>query len=808
MMRGIAEDLRYAARGLRRSPAFAFTAIVTLALGIGINAAVFTLSNAVLFSGFPSVEDNERIVYIASDRSACCLSYPDFLHWRTQATSFEGMAVVHGISVSLSDATGYPESRDATEVSAETFSLVGARPMLGRDFASSDQAPGAAPVAILSYGFWERRYGRDPAIVGRVIRVNGTPTTVIGVMPEGFAFPQKQDLWIPLALTPGVLSRDSRDLWFAFARLAEGATLESARAEMAVIGERLAREYPDDNRDYLPAVRTFNEFFIGASETAVYKTMWGAVAFVLLIACANLANLMLARAMGRTREISVRVALGAGRWRIARQLLTESLMLAVAGGALGWWIAKAVVHLYSLAERGPGFASWRVLDYTMDYRILAYLAAITIATGVLFGLAPVGRLSKLDVNASLKDGDRGGGARVGGARLSSLLVTAEVALAVVLLTGAGLMAWSYFRISTLDSGVTTDDVLAAYVQLPASRYPRTEDQTAFFEHLERGIEALPGVESVTFASALPTWGTRPVPYDLTDQLLGPDGRRPEAAALVVGPDYFRTLGAALLAGREFQGADDPAHPPVAIVNEHFASNHWPGEQAVGQRLRLFEGATPGPWLTVVGVASNIVQATATRPPFEPIVYVSNRQTAQRGLWVLARSRVAPANLANDFRREVQVLDADLPVMLGPYPLEDRMAEGYWDSELYAVVFLIFGATALTLAALGIYAIVSCAVSRQTQEIGVRVAIGASARHILGLAFRHGMIPVGVGILIGGAVSLAVARVLESMLAKPSPAEPIAFALAAGVLVLVALLGCWIPGRRAMRIDPVAALRAH
>ena len=682
-MQTIAEDLRYTMRALRRSPGFALTAIATLAVGIGVNAAVFTLSNAVLFSGFPSVEDNDRIVYIASDRSACCLSYPDFVDWRAQATSFEGMAVVHGVPVSLSDATGFPESRDATEVSAETFKLIGARPMLGRDFAAADEAPGAAPVAILSYGFWESRYGRDPAIVGRVIRINGTPTTVIGVMPEGFAFPQKQDLWLPLVQTPNVQSRDWRDLWFAFGRLAQGATLESARAEMTAVGERLASEYPATNRDYLPAIRTFNEFFIGSNENVVYVTIWGAVVFVLLIACANLANLMLARAMGRTREISVRIALGAGRWRIVRQLVTESVILASAGGLLGWWIAKGAVHLYSLAERGPGLVPWRVLDYTVDYQVLAYLAVITIATGILFGLAPAGRLSKLEVNASLKNGDRGAGIGGAGKRLSSMLVTAEVALAVVLLTGAGLMIRSYLSVSTTDPGVTMGNVLTGYVQLPASRYPGADEQSAFFERLEQRLEALPGVVSVAFASELPTWGARPVPHELADQAPIDAERRLETAVLVVGPDYFGTLEAPVLAGREFQDSDDDARVPVAIVNERFASRRWPGEDALGKRLRFFDGAeaAPGPWLTVVGVVSNIVQSDATRQALEPIVYVPHRQTSRGGLWVLARTRVPPGSLANDFRREVQALDADLPVMLGPYALEERIAETYWDSEL-------------------------------------------------------------------------------------------------------------------------------
>lgn len=807
-IQGIAEDLRYAARGLRRSPGFALTAVTILAVGIGINAAVFTLSNAVLFSGFPSVKDNDRIAYIASDRSLDGLSYPDVVDWRAQATSFDDLAIVHGVTVSLSDSTGFPESGDATEVSPETFRLIGASPMLGRDFARGDEVAGAEPVAILSHEFWERRYSRDPAIVGRVIRINGAPTTVIGVMPEGFAFPQKQDLWVPLVLTPELLRRDWRSLWFAFGRLADGATVESARAEMNAIGERLAREYPATNRDYRPAVRTFNEFFIGPSENVVYRAMWGAVAFVLLIACANLANLMLARAIDRTREIAVRVALGAGRWRIVRQLVTESLMLAAAGGVLGWWIAKTAVRAYSLAERGPGFFSWRVLDYTMDYRILGYLVVITIATGVLFGLAPARRLAQLNVNPSLKDGDRGAGTSIAGTRLSSLLVTAEVALAVVVLSGAGLMIRGYLSISTTDPGVTTENVLAAYVQLPVDRYPDAELQTGLFARLEQRLEALPGVESVSFASALPASGSRLAPYEIDDERPAGDQRRPEAAALVVGTDYFRTLEAPVLAGREFEDTDDATRPPVVIVNEYFASRRWPGEEVLGKRLRLVDGETPGAWLTVVGVASNIMQSDTTRQELGPVVYLPHRQTPRSGLWMLARTLIPPASLANDFRRELQALDADLPIMLGPYPLGQRMAESYWDSELYARLFVIVAAIALLLAAAGIYAIVSYSVARQTQEIGVRMAIGANPRDILVLVLRQGLPPIGAGLLIGIALSVGLARLLESMLVQVYPTDPGAFAAATGVLLLAALLGCWIPARRAIRVDPVIALKAQ
>jgi putative ABC transport system permease protein len=807
-LRSIAEDLRCALRALARSPAFALTAVATLAVGIGINAAVFALFKAVLFSGFPSVEDNTSLAYIASRRSACCLSFPDFEDWRAQATSFDDMAVVHGLPVSLSDSSGLPESHDATEISPNAFALVGRQPALGRDFTAADAVPGAAPVAILSYAFWESRYAKDPAIIGRVIRIDRRPTTVVGVMPPGFSFPQRQALWLPLVPTSDVRQRGSRNLWFAFGRLAPGATFETAQAEMRAIGQRLAAQYPETNRDYRPEVRTFNQFFISPNENAIYAAMWGAVAFVLLIVCANLANLMLTRAMGRTREMSVRIALGAGRWRIVRQLVVESLLLSAAGGLVGWGLAKAAVHAYALAERGPGRTPWRILDYSVDGKVLVYLALITIATGVLFGLAPAVRSSRVDINASLRDGDRGTTQGASAKRLSALLVTCQVALAVVLLTGAGLMTRSYLRIASASTGITARNVLTGFIELPRDEYRDNRVRLALYDRLESRLEALPEIDSVAVASVLPTWGASPVPYSLEgEQNAGIDTtQRPRTASLAVGSGYFGTLETPVLAGREFDAADDADGLPVAIVNERFARRHWLGQSALGKRLRLYDGTAPQPWRTVVGVVSDIAQSDATRQTLEPLVYLPHRQTTVGGLWVLIRTRVPPGRLADDFRREVQALDADLPVLLGPYALEQRLTEAYWNSELYAVLFLVFSAVALLLAALGLYAVVEYSVSRHTQEIGIRVAVGATAPDILGLVFRQGMLPLGLGLAIGIAASLGVTRVLKSMLVHVSTTDPLAFAGAVFVLALAAALGCLLPARRALRVDPVAALR--
>ncbi len=774
---------------------------MTLALGIGVNATVFTVTNAVLFKGFPLVSGNDRLAYISDGNSNCCVSYPDFEDYRAQAKSFQGMAIVHGVSIILNDANGYPENIDANENSADTFRLVGQRPIMGRDFTPADEEPGAAPVAILNYSFWERRYAKDPAILGRTVRMNGAPTTIIGVMPRGFSFPQRVDVWVPLVKTAEVLNRATRNTWFAFGPLAEGATFETARSEIEVIGKRLASSYPVTNKDYRPAVWYFHEFFIGPNATLIYGSMWGAVGFVLLIACANLANLMLSRAIGKSREISVRIALGAGRWRIIRQLLIESLMLSGLGGFLGWWLARWGVRAYQLAMASK--SSWLILDYTMDNRVLGYLIAISIGTGLLFGLAPALRLSKLDVNASLKDGGRGAAGGERGKRLSSLLVTGEMALAIVLLAGAGVMIRSFLKIHGADMGVDADNVLIALLNLPSAEYPLPEAPISFFDRLQSRLQAIPGVGSVALADDLPSWG-RKLPFELA-RVPVDSSRRPTLPVLTISRAYFRTLGAALISGREFNDADGPSGVPVALVNSLFASKYWPGEDPVGKRLRLFKGNTPDSWLTVVGVVSNIMQGDETRQRFSPVIYVPYRQKPGRHMWVLARTRVAPTSLGSALRHEIQAMDPALPIAFGPFTLRGRL-ERYWDNRFYGSIFLIFAAIALLLASVGLYAVIAHSVSQRTQEIGIRMAIGATTRDIRKLVFKQGMLPLGIGLAIGLAASLAVNRLLKSVLVQVSPADPITLVIASSVLILAALLGCFIPARRAMRVDPMVALR--
>ncbi|MCA1586921.1 MAG: ABC transporter permease [Acidobacteria bacterium] len=790
----LAQDVRYAWRGMRRSP------------------AVFTVTNAVLFKGFRSISGNDRILYIGTQNNGrgCCVSYPDFEDWREQATSFEGLGAVADVRITFSDTSGVAESYSATLVTANTFQLLGRTPIVGRDFAAADELPGAAPVAILTHGFWERRYGRNTAIVGHTVRINGVPTAVIGVMPQDFSFPQNQDLWMPLVPTANLQRREARRLWFAFGRMASDVTVTSARAELEAIGSRLASAYPRTNMGWVPRPLTFTEFFIGRNATMTYGAMWGAVGFVLLIACANLANLTMARAIGRPRELSLRIALGARRWRVVRQLLIESVLLSALGGVLGWFLAAWGVRAYALMANPPT-SSWsdNLVDYSLDYRVFAYLVAISIGTGLLFGMAPALRLSTLDVSTALKDGGRGtSGGR--GRSLSALLVIGEVALAVVLLAGAGVMIRSFANLYNADLGVTTHNTLTMLVNLPEAKYPGADDQISFYDRLTTRLGAVPTVESIAIASAIPTAGSLKRPYELAGAPPVDEQSRPMLSALIVGPAYFQTLGAKVLVGREFNDFDGTAGAPAVIVNQQFASTHWPGQDPLGQRLRVFDGQAPGAWLTVVGVVTNILQDDAgrSRQEFDPLVYLPYRQQPARNMWVLARTRVQSEGISAAFRHEVHALDPHLAIWLGPFTLTERLAGhgSYWNAGSAATLFLIFAAIALLLASVGLYAVMAHSVSHRTQEIGIRMAIGGTARDILGLVFKQGMIQLGVGLAIGLAASFAVNRVLKSTLVQVSPADPVALVVTSATLILCATLACVIPARRAMRVDPIVALR--
>jgi predicted permease len=725
------------------------------------------------------------------------------------------MALVHGVQQTFSDDDGFSESFDATEVTSNTFSLVGQKPILGRDFNAADDMPGAPPVVMLRYGFWERRYGKDPSVVGKVVRLNGVPTTVIGVMPPGFSFPQNQDLWVPLIPTPDVRRRDNHNNWFVLGRLADHASIDEARAEMAAIGNRLELAYPLTNKGFPVEALRFHEFFIGPNATLIYEAMIGAVGFVLLIACANLANLLLARGLTRSREMSVRLALGAARWRITRQLLVESVMISSLGGLVGFWLAKWGVRIFALAATGAGLSdqiagTWfdQILDYSMDSRVFAFVTAISIGTGLLFGLAPARRLTTLNVDAALKDGTRtpGAGRR---ARLSALLVVAEMALAMVLLAGAGVMIRSFLKIYTAEIGFDREGLVTALIGLPNANYPTPAAQIAFFDRLKAQVEAMPGVDSVAIGS-LPTGGSQRMAFELAGA--EPEEREslPTLSALTAGPSYFRTLNTPVLDGREFDDHDRESGVPVVLVNERFAAAHWPGETAIGKRLRLrlVRANTPGPWLTVVGVVATVAHNDPLRPEVNAVIYLPYQQQGRASMWVIARTALPAGSFAGALRKEVHAIDPVLPLQLGPFTLSDRLAERYAYRAMSGVLFLVCAAAALLLASIGLYAVVAHWVSQRTQEIGIRMAIGGSARDILHLVFRQAGTSLVLGLSIGLAAALLMLPALKAVLIQVSPADPLTLVVTSAVLSVAALLGCLIPARRALRVEPLRALRSE
>jgi len=806
----VSEDVRYGLRAMARHPGFTGIAVAALALGIGVNATVFAIADGVLLKSMPFVSG--RILYLqAQGVNRSGVSYPDFRDWSEQAKSFDGLALYDFNQANLSDKTGVPSRYSVTQVTVNTFALIGQKPVIGRDLTADDGKPGAAPIAILGDRIWANRYGSSPSVIGMTLRINDVPTTVIGVMRPEFRFPLDTDLWTQFVPGPRSEKREARD-FNAIGELAPGATETAATAEMNTIANNLARAYPDTNQGFRAVVHTFSEQFAGPEIKVLIFALMGSVLFVLLIACANVANMLLARAVERSREISIRIALGAGRWRIIRQLLVESVMLSILGGFFGWLISKWGLRIFaaSVRDRAP---SW--VDFSMDYRGFLYLAAISLGTGLLFGLAPALRLSRLDVNTSLKDGSRGSTGTGRGKYLSGILVVTEMALAVVLLAGAGLMIRSFLKIYQTKTGVNEKNVLVMRLLLPEAKYSHPEDQISFHQRLKAHLEALPGVDVSCISITMPTGGSLTYPFEI-------EGRPPvdfknarEDSLLVISPDYFRAMDVRLLRGRVFIDADGAARPPVAIVNARFAEKFFPGDDPIGKRLRIFEQDIPrlgvtapaktGPWLTVVGIAPNILQNDIEAHQFDPLIYVPYRQKPMRDMALMARTHVPPSTLINAFRRETQALDEDMP-LYNVRTLEERLAVNYWQQGVFGSLFGTFAAIALVLASVGLYAVIAHSVSQRTQEIGVRMALGASGQNILSMVFAQGMRQLLIGLAVGLLAAFGVTRVLASLLVQVSPTDPATFILISLVLGAAATLGCLIPARRAMSVDPVIALR--
>ena len=796
-MERLLQDIRYALRSLGRNPAFAITAVLTLALGIGINTTVFSMINAIVIRPMPHV-NTEGLVELRgvqlSQRTEGGVSYPDLVDFRAGSNTLAGLGAYHDRDVVMIRPGGEAEEIHAEVVTTDLFPMFGARPARGRLFLPEESNPGANRAVLLSHKLWTERFDASPAAVGAKVTVDGLPHTVVGVMPPRFGFPDNQVLWLPYAPAAGGEKRDDRYL-SVVARVKPNSSLGAARQELSALAARLAERYPESNAGHGLRMLDFNEARVGGLRP-VLLVMLGAVSLVLLIACGNVASLFLARAVGRQREIAVRVALGARRSRVVRHLLTESITVAVVGGAVGVAVAYAALRMIlgSLPFDPPLWVS-----FDIDPTVLLFTLAISVGTGVLFGLAPALRAGRPDLAKTLREGGRGvSGSGVRG-RMRGALVVAELALATVLLVGAMLMVRSLLQLQRVEPGFDTAPVLSARISASGARYDDEATRERFFQQLADRAATLPGARGGAVITRVPLAGgsaTSRIEVDGSPQAAG---QTQTAEYRGISANYFETIGLRMERGRSVTAAEVAAATPVVVVNRRFAERYWPGADPMGKRVRVGE-----PWYTVVGVVRDArVSSLNERPTAQ--VYAPFTTRAPRSLTILVRTG-SPSATAPALRAMVR--DADPGIPLGEVvAMDEVLRRSLWQQRLFGGMFTAFAAIALLLAATGVYGVISYAVTQRTHEMGVRMALGASTGRVLRLVVGRGAMLALVGLALGTLGALALTRVLSSLLYGVSAVDPVAFGGSILVLGAVALLASYVPARRAMRVDPIVALRA-
>jgi putative ABC transport system permease protein len=804
-MQGISQDVRFALRLLVKDRRVTLVAVIALALGIASTNTIFTIINAMVWRGLPVERPDRVVAFRTMDDAPMTVSFREVEDWRAMTTAFAGIAayITTGpISMRLDDASGSPDVFFGAYVSAGAFRLLGEKPILGRDFIADDDRPGAPSVVLLGHTIWMRRYGGDPAVVGRTIRVNGTPRVVVGVMPEGFKFPVNFELWLPLMSLPGINTerRDVRPLQ-AFGRLADGATMAQAQAELTTVAARLSLDHPEPNRDLRPLVRPFT-----GVPTRLFVALLGAVAFLLLIACANVANLMLVRSARRSREISVRTSLGATQWRIVRQLLVECLLVAVAAGALGFALSIAGVRLYAYAVTGIDFPYWYYERWTMDGRVFAFFATVCLGTGFLFGLVPALQSSRPDINQSLKSTSRTSTGGHTQQRWTSVLLIVQVAFTLTLLAAGGLMMRSFVAMYRADLIVDASRVLTASLQVPASKYATPAQRVALYERLEERLGEVGPVSAVSVVSTPPFIGAVMWQLAIDGQPPAGDDLPRNVSFVTIGPRYFDTLDLRLLRGRPFTTADGAAGQEAAIVTHRFATMFFAGQDPIGRRICMtnpnVRGAVPL-CAPIIGVSPTIRQQFES--DLDPVVYFPYRANPGAANSMMIRGDSDPRAMESLIRDEIRALDPDV----APYrfrPLDVWAGQSRAMYRVFGSMFAMFAWIALALSAIGLYAVTSYAVTQRTQEIGVRVALGAQAAQVVWLFVRRSIAPLAIGLVIGVGGALGAGRLVRSLLVDTGAADPLMLVSIAMVFILVATAACLIPARRATRLDPVTALR--
>jgi predicted permease len=810
-MQTIWQDARYGWRMLAKSPGFTFVALLTLMLGIGSNAAIFSVVNAVLLRALP-FQDPDRLVMVWEDASK--VGFPhntpspgNFSDWKADRKIFDDVAAV-ATGIANLTGNGEPEQLERQQATYNLFKVLGVEPELGRVFTADEDKPGAGRVVVISHGLWKRRFGGERRIIGQTISLDGANHTVIGVMPLGFSFPFKDTaLWLPIGFTAETLASRGNHYLLVVARLRQGVLLSQANAHLEVLLKSLARQYPENysyvDRFFVEPVRDF--YTLDVRRGLILLLI--AVGCILLIACANLANLLLSRATGRAREIAVRTAVGASRGRLVRQLLTESVLLSIGGGLLGVLMAQwCFAFLKNLIP--PELALTAQL--TMDWRVLGFATGVTLASSILFGLAPAVQASRVDLHEVLKEGGRGGiGSRKRGIR--DALVVAEVALSLLLLIGAALLLRSFSNLRGMDPGFRADHVLAVRVNVPESKYDQFARRSEFFDRVLERVRALPGVRNAGFTSVLPLTNKGGTNGFTVEGKPPRPGFINDACNRVISPGYMETMRIAITHGRMFEEHDGLQSPPVAIINETMARQFWPDEDPIGKRFKLGEVSDKTPWFTIVGVNRDVRQMGLDQPVKAEMSFP---YWQAKDNWMVPQDLVLrmsgdPMKLAGAVRQAIWSIDRNQPVSQPAsdiQTLDDLLDHEVAQRRVQATLLGALAALALVLACVGIYGVLSYLVTRRTQEIGVRLALGADGWDILRSVARRGMALTGAGIVLGTAGALALSRLISGMLYGVSASDPLVYGGASLIFALVALAACLIPARRAARIDPISALR--
>jgi putative ABC transport system permease protein len=804
-MDNLLNDIRYAIRSLTKRPGFTLIAVITLALGIGANSVIFSAINALLLKPltFPELD---RVVAIWDKNTTRGVSrnevaMANYLDWKAQSQSFEHLGLYRFWSPNLTGGET-PERLQGFLVTAGFFDVAGVKPIMGRALLEEENQPGKDAVVVLTHGLWQRRFGSDPNIINKPVVMNGISRTVVGVMPPRFNYPKGAEAYAPLPMTPEIIADREFHTYLVVGRLKRGVSITSAQAELDTITSRLEKQYPQSNTGLGAGL-----FPIIADTVRVYQTalwvMMGAVGFVLLIACANVANLMLARATGRQKEIALRAALGASRWRILRQLMTESLLVALIGGVIGVFIAYWGIDL--LRASNPGEAAKYVPGWDqlgINVSVLGFTVLLSIVSGLIFGLAPAWQVSKPNLNHALKEGGRQTPA--GSHRLRSSLVVFEVALSLVLLIGAGLLVRSFLSLLKTDPGFNGDNILTMNFVLPTSKYKDRPARAAFYADFVQRVKGLGGIESAAMVSHLPLGGSNSSESFLIEGAPEPPpGQENEGRIRVCTPEYFQTMGISVLKGRGFTDYDKVATSPVVIINETFAKKYWPGGDAVGKRLRFVGPVAENPWKEVVGVVQDVKHELNI--PVTTDFYLPHAQLSWSSMVLVAKTKVEPTAMTGPIKQLLWSIDKDQPVF-DIKTMDEVKAISVAIYSFSSAMLAIFAGVALLLASIGIYGVMAFAVTQRTHEIGVRMAMGARSRDVLGMVVKHGMKLALIGVGVGLVGAWLLTRFIEKLLVGVPTTDVLTFSVVSGCLLLAALLACYIPARKATKVDPLVALR--